>query len=95
MSLPPIPPYPEGAKTLSDFGTHIMQWRTGYQAAVDRCDTITLPWLEGHRFTLQMASEWLPFYQAEFKAHPHNDSAKGRIILMEKCIALLKGQDNG
>jgi hypothetical protein len=87
----PNPPFPPGM-TRSHFGSRVMQWGTGYQAAVARKDTITLAWLVEHGVTLEMARAWRRFYEETFEANPENLSAKGRIELMSHCEHLFEEQ---
>ena len=40
--------------TRNQFGSRVMQWGTGYEAAVARQETITLAWLVEHGVTPAM-----------------------------------------
>jgi hypothetical protein len=73
--------------------SRVMQWGTGYEAAVARKDTITLAWLDEHGVTVEMVRAWQRFYEETFDANPENLSAKGRIELMSHCVELFEEQD--
>jgi hypothetical protein len=83
--LPPIPP----GLTRNQFGKHVMQWGTGYDAAVARIATVTRRWLLNHHVTLHMAQVWQEFYEQVYAVDPANESAHGRIALMRHCARLL------
>lgn len=86
---PPFPP----DMTRSYFGNRVMQWGTGYEAAVARKGTITLAWLVEHGVTVEMVRAWHRFYEETFDANPQNLSAKGRVELMNHCVRLFEEQD--
>ena len=88
----PKPPFPPGM-TRSYVGSRVMQWGTGYEAAVARKETITLIWLVEHGVTLEMVRAWRRFYEETYEANPENLSAKGRIELMRHCERLFEEQD--
>jgi hypothetical protein len=87
-SRPPIPP----GIIRNYFGSRVMQWGTGYGAAVARKDTITRDWLVEHGVTHGMTRAWRRFYEETYQANPENLSAKGRIELLEYCERLFEGQ---
>ena len=86
------PPFPPGM-TRSYFGSQVMQWGTGYEAAVARAATITLAWLVRYGVTLEMLRAWRTFYEATYEVNPQNLSAEGRIELMSHCERLFEGHD--
>ena len=84
----PLPPIPLGM-TRNEFGKRVMQWGTGYEAAISRMATITKPWLRTHGVTVVMAERWHRFHIDQFAIDPANGSAQGRIELMAHCLRLL------
>lgn len=86
------PPFPPGM-TRSQFGSRVMRWGTGYDAAVARRDTITSAWLLQHGVTLAMVRAWRIFYEGAYAGNPANLSAKGRAELMRHCERLFEEQD--
>ena len=77
--------------TRSEFGHHVMQWGTGYDAAIRRIDTITQDWLFANGVNLAMMEAWLRFYELTYERNPGNESAHGRAELVRHCIGLLGG----
>ena len=67
-----------------------MRWGSGDQAAIDRIETITVDHLIRHGVTLEIAKEWLTFYQCGFNRNPFNPSALGRAQLMWHVVNRLK-----
>ncbi len=67
-----------------------MQWGTGDQAAIERMDTITVGHLRRYGVTLDLAQEWLTFYQCEFNRNPFNPSVLGRVQLMWYVVNRLR-----
>ncbi len=83
------PPTPRGM-TLREFGTRVMRWGTGDDAARARVRTLTREELTQGGLTPEMAEAWRDFYLHELARNPRNPSAAGRAALMQRAVALLR-----
>jgi acyl dehydratase len=88
MSRPPIP---QGVSSTNEFGTKIMRWGTGNEAARTRIASLTREELQRAGVTREMAEAWRDFYRNEMLRNPNNPSAPGRADLMQRAIELLSG----
>jgi hypothetical protein len=86
----PIPPTP-GAMSVTKFGSEVMRWGTGNDAARARMATLTRQELERAAVTKQIAEAWRDFYRNEMVRNPQNPSASGRADLMQRAVDLLSG----
>jgi hypothetical protein len=87
----PRPPLPPEVKTMSEFGSRVMKWGTGHDAARARIGCLTHAELEANGVTREVAEVWRDFYRNEMLRNPSNPSAAGRAKLMQKAIELLSG----
>ena len=89
--LPSQPSLPKGM-TLAEFRPAI-RWGNSDATARARSREITLAEIENIGMTLQIAEEWLIFYQYEILRRPENPSARGRVDLMKAIIRKIKDRD--
>ena len=85
----PIPTTPGGMST-NEFGTRVMRWGSGHDAARARMQTLTRSELEQAGVTRSMAQQWRDFYRNEMVRNPNNPSAAGRAYLMQRAVELLQ-----
>ncbi|MBI2761421.1 MAG: hypothetical protein HYX51_08360 [Chloroflexi bacterium] len=93
MPLPakcPPPVLPPGSPTQAHFGTVVMQWGSGDHDAIERISSISVDHLRRFGVTLELAKEWLTFYQCEFNRNPFNPSVLGRVQLMWHIVNRLR-----
>jgi RHS repeat-associated protein len=83
------PATPNGM-SMPDFGTNVMRWGRGTNAARERMYTLTRAELREAGVTPQIAREWRDLYVNEVVAHPANPSARGRAELMQRALELLQ-----
>lgn len=81
--------------SLAEFGSRVMQWGTGYESAVARIGTVTSEELAREEVTLEMAEQWRDYYQEVVQLTPRNESARGRVELMQHAAMLLRGDEIG
>jgi hypothetical protein len=67
-----------------------MQWGSGEDDALARVPQITGEYLLSIDLTLDMALEWVLFYEGAYERNPRNLSARGRIPLMRRAADLLE-----
>jgi hypothetical protein len=87
LARPQLP----GGVTAREFGTKIMRWGTGNDAARARIASLTRQELEASGVTREMAEAWRDFYRTEALRVPTNPSAQGRAELMQRAAELLGG----
>ena len=87
--MPKIPPLPKKGMTVSFFGSHVMRWGSGDDAAIERIQTLTVDELKSAGVTIEIAEEWRLFYREVIVDNPANPSARGREKLMAHARSLL------
>ena len=85
-----FPRFPKRFSNRSGFGRFGMRWGTGEQAALVRIEELTRVYLISIDLTLEMAREWVVFYERALTRDPRNYSARGRIPLMRRAVELLE-----
>jgi hypothetical protein len=85
-----FPRFPRQFASRSDFGRFGMRWGTGEEAALARIPELTREYLISIDLTLDMAREWVEFYELALEKDPRNFSARGRIPLMQHSVELLE-----
>jgi hypothetical protein len=85
-----FPRFPKRFASRSDFGRFGMQWGSGEEAALARIPELTREYLVSIDLTLDMAREWVVFYERAMVKDPRNFSARGRIPLMQRSVELLE-----
>ena len=86
---PALPPLPDGAQNLSDFGHRIIQWGRGDADALARIGNLSADDLRAEGMTPELAGQWRDFYVAVKARNPGNPSAGGRAALMDWIYQLL------
>jgi hypothetical protein len=76
--------------TVAEFGSEVMQWGTGNEAARERIGELTREGLEEAGVTFDMAMQWAKFYANEALRNTTNPSAAGRADLMQHAADLLR-----
>jgi hypothetical protein len=80
---------PARFKTLREFGKAI-GWGKGDAAALRRAGNISRDELELIDVTIEIAQSWVDVYDDEYDFNDKNPSANGRLVLMRRCMELLR-----
>jgi hypothetical protein len=86
-----LPPIPDTATGIPDFGTRIMKWGRFSDSARSRIATLSREYLIENHVTPSIAQAWADFYENIMTLTPDNPSAAGRYDLMMYAVKLLKG----
>ena len=87
----PVPGIPAKFRNRRDFDENGIKWGTHDADALRRADEITVEELQFMEMTVDLATDWANWYLDETELNPENPSARGRVVLMQKCAEMLRG----